>query len=119
MKILVTGGAGYIGSVVTHQLVEAGLRVTVLDDLSTGLATNIPDGAEFAKLSLHDVGQVLAPGAGFDAVMLAGECQAFWARGGQLAILQCLRCGRPTWRAVRTREPPDTPRTAGSRTSAR
>ena len=36
MKLLVTGGAGYIGGVVTHALVEAGHHVVVLDDLSTG-----------------------------------------------------------------------------------
>ena len=36
MRILVTGGAGYVGSVSVERLVEAGHRVTVLDDLSTG-----------------------------------------------------------------------------------
>ena len=36
MHILVTGGAGYVGSNVAHALVEAGHRVSVLDDLSSG-----------------------------------------------------------------------------------
>ena len=36
-RILVTGGAGFVGGVLTRQLVEAGARVTVLDDLFTGL----------------------------------------------------------------------------------
>ena len=36
MRVLVTGGAGYIGSVVAAQLVAAGHEVTVLDYLSTG-----------------------------------------------------------------------------------
>jgi len=42
MKLLVTGGAGYIGSVVTAQLLQAGHEVTVLDDLSTGPADAVP-----------------------------------------------------------------------------
>ncbi len=69
MKVLVTGGAGYIGSVVTHGLVEAGHDVVVLDDLSTGFADNIPDGAQFHRLPLHEVGRVLTPDAGFEAVL--------------------------------------------------
>ena len=44
MRLLVTGGAGYIGSVVTRQLLDAGHAVTVLDDLSTGHADAIPSG---------------------------------------------------------------------------
>jgi len=45
MRVLVTGGAGYIGSVVAGQLVAAGHDVTVLDDLSTGFADAVPPGA--------------------------------------------------------------------------
>ena len=69
MRVLVTGGAGYIGSVVTHRLVEAGHDVVVLDDLSTGFADNIPDGARFHRLPLHEVARVLTPDAGFEAVL--------------------------------------------------
>ena len=69
MRVLVTGGAGYIGSVVTHRLVEAGHDVVVLDDLSTGFADNIPDGAVLHRLPLHEIAQVLTPAAGFDAVL--------------------------------------------------
>jgi UDP-glucose 4-epimerase len=69
VKILVTGGAGYIGSVVTHRLLDAGHRVVVLDNLSTGFADNIPDGVEFHELSVHDVARVLTPDAGFDGVL--------------------------------------------------
>lgn len=69
MRVLVTGGAGYIGSVVTHRLVEAGHDVVVLDDLSTGFEVNIPDGAVLHRMSLHEVARVLTPDAGFDAVL--------------------------------------------------
>jgi len=43
MTILVTGGAGYIGSHLVHELVDAGERVAVLDNLSTGFSHAIPD----------------------------------------------------------------------------
>src|SRR6476620_3494715 len=44
MAILVTGGAGYIGSHMVHTLVDAGDRVIVLDNLSTGFAWAVPNG---------------------------------------------------------------------------
>lgn len=103
MKILVTGGAGYIGSVVTHDLVEAGHRVTVLDDLSAGFADNIAAGAEFCHLPVHDVGKVLTPEAGFDAVLhFAGKIEVaesvarpdlYWHANvaGTLALLEAMR----------------------------
>ena len=42
MTVLVTGGAGYIGSHMVHELVDAGERVVVLDNLSTGIAGRFP-----------------------------------------------------------------------------
>jgi len=54
-NILVTGGAGFMGSHVTEELVERGHRVTVLDDLSGGFVDNVVDGAEFARGSINDV----------------------------------------------------------------
>ncbi|MDX6346842.1 MAG: UDP-glucose 4-epimerase [Streptomyces sp.] len=48
-RVLVTGGAGYVGSVVAAHLLEAGHRVTVLDDLSTGFRAGVPEGAEFVE----------------------------------------------------------------------
>jgi UDP-glucose 4-epimerase len=44
MTVLVTGGAGYIGSHMVYALVEAGERVVVIDNLSTGFATSVPSG---------------------------------------------------------------------------
>ena len=54
MRILVTGGAGYVGSVVAKQLLAAGHDVVVLDDLSRGHAGAVPAGAEHAPVSLLD-----------------------------------------------------------------
>jgi len=53
-RILVTGGAGFVGGALTQKLVEAGARVTVLDDLFTGKAETIPTGAEFIEGSVTD-----------------------------------------------------------------
>ena len=54
MNILVVGGAGYIGSHMTHRLIEEGYDVTVFDNLSTGRRDFIPDGAAFVKGDLRD-----------------------------------------------------------------
>jgi UDP-glucose 4-epimerase len=59
MRILVTGGAGYIGSVVTAQLLAGGHEVVVVDDLSTGHADAVPQGAEFHELPITGLDRVL------------------------------------------------------------
>jgi UDP-glucose 4-epimerase len=69
MKLLVTGGAGYIGSVVTAHLLAAEHQVTVLDDLSTGHADAVPDGASFVEGSLLDETRVAVVDEGFDGVL--------------------------------------------------
>ncbi len=102
MRVLVTGGAGYIGSVVAAQLVAAGHDVTVLDDLSTGHADAVPAGAAFVKGTLREAAApVLAGGIEgvlhFAANSLVGESVAnpakYWSNnlGGTLALLEAMR----------------------------
>jgi UDP-glucose 4-epimerase len=102
MRLLVTGGAGYIGSVVAARLIAAGHEVTVLDDLSTGHADAVPAGATFVEGDLRgSAAGVLAHG--IDAVLhfaarsLVGESVAdpglYWSNnlGGSLALLEAMR----------------------------
>jgi UDP-glucose 4-epimerase len=83
MRLLVTGGAGYIGSVVAAQLLAGGHEVVVLDDLSTGHADAVPGGARFVHASLLDapgLAAVFADGVDgvlhFAAKSLVGESVA-------------------------------------------
>jgi UDP-glucose 4-epimerase len=70
MRLLVTGGAGYIGSIVAQQLLAAGHDVTVLDDLSRGHRAAVPEGARFVEASLLDEDAVRAAFQnGFDGVL--------------------------------------------------
>jgi len=70
MRLCVTGGAGYIGSVVAQALVEDGHDVTVIDNLCTGHRAAVPKGARFVEGDVRD-GDALdrALGAGMDAVL--------------------------------------------------
>ena len=71
MRVLVTGGAGYIGSVVTEQLIGDGHTVVVYDNLAKGHAHAIVDGAEFVDGDLADgnkLTQTLS-GHGIEAVI--------------------------------------------------
>ena len=70
MKLLVTGGAGYVGSVVANQLVEAGHETVVLDNLIKGHEGALPEGCRFVGGDLLDrqgVSDVLSEG--FDGVL--------------------------------------------------
>lgn len=53
-RVLVTGGAGFIGSHVAERYLGRGFEVTVLDDLSTGRRENVPDGARFVECGIND-----------------------------------------------------------------
>lgn len=54
MSWIVTGGAGYIGAHVVRALADAGLTPVVLDDLSSGLASFVPEGVPFVQGSILD-----------------------------------------------------------------
>jgi UDP-glucose 4-epimerase len=70
VKLLVTGGAGYVGSVVASQLVEDGHETVVLDNLSKGHRPAVPDGARLVRGTLLDEGFVRETLAGgFDGVL--------------------------------------------------
>jgi UDP-glucose 4-epimerase len=55
-KVLVTGGAGFIGAHVSKHCIANGMDVVVLDDLSGGFEENVPPGAEFVRGSTNDTG---------------------------------------------------------------
>ncbi|RTL69871.1 MAG: UDP-glucose 4-epimerase GalE [Pseudonocardiaceae bacterium] len=116
MKLLVTGGAGYVGSVCAAHLLEAGHDVVVLDDLSTGHRDAVPDGARFVEADLAEAAGDLL-GEGFDGVLhfaarsLVGESvqkpEIYW-QGNVVTTLRLLE-------AIRTH---GTPRLVFSSTAA-
>ena len=105
VKLLVLGGAGYIGSVVTQQLLDAGHDVTVGDNLCRGHRDAVPAGAAFVELDLLDparLGLVVGDG-GFEGILhfaalsLVGESVAEPAKYfranvvGSLNVLDAVR----------------------------
>ena len=102
MKLLVTGGAGYIGSVVAGLALREGHQVAVLDDLSAGHADAVPGGASFTHGLVRDQAQAMLAD-GVDAVLhfaaksLVAESVAkpslYWEHnlGGTLALLEAMR----------------------------
>lgn len=74
MRLLVTGGAGYVGGVCAKVLLDEGHEVTVLDNLTTGDREGVPEGAVFVEGDVADLaGDVLAEAkrddAAFDGVV--------------------------------------------------
>lgn len=70
MKLLVMGGAGYIGAIAAKQLVAAGHEVTVLDSLARGYREAVPAGARFVQADLLDQPRLTEiVGEGYDAVL--------------------------------------------------
>ncbi|RZB17386.1 UDP-glucose 4-epimerase GalE [Streptomyces sp. F001] len=100
-KYLVTGGAGYVGSVVAQHLLEAGHEVTVLDNLSTGFREGVPAGAAFVEGDIRDAAKWLD--SSYDAVLhfaassQVGESvvkpEKYWDNnvGGTMALLGAMR----------------------------
>lgn len=75
MKVLVTGGAGFIGSTVSIQLLKDGNTVCIIDNLSTGYRENVPEGAIFIEGNCEDEAVIEKLNAQyFDAIFhIAGQ----------------------------------------------
>jgi UDP-glucose 4-epimerase len=69
MRVLVTGGAGYIGSTAVEMLSSQGFEISVLDDCSTGHVDAIPTGVRFIQGTLLNPSDVADALSGCDAVM--------------------------------------------------
>lgn len=102
MKLLVTGGAGYVGSICAQVLLERGHDVVVVDDLSTGNADAVPSGARFVEADMVDAApELLADGYDgvlhFAAKSLVGESvsapERYW-HGNVVKTLQLLEAMR-------------------------
>jgi UDP-glucose 4-epimerase len=104
VKLLVTGGAGYIGSIVAAHLLEAGHEVVVLDNLERGHREAVPEGARLEIADLRELAAVEAVASeGFDGVLhfaafaLVSESVAHPERyyrtnvGGTLNLLDAMR----------------------------
>ena len=104
MKLLVTGGAGYIGSVVSRLLLREGHEVVVLDNLERGHREAVAAGARFVFADLREPAAVrTALADGFDGVLhfaafaLVGESvshpERYWANNvvGSLNLLEAMR----------------------------
>ncbi|GAA5055541.1 UDP-glucose 4-epimerase GalE [Nocardia callitridis] len=105
MKLLVTGGAGYVGGVCAQVLLEAGHDVVVVDDLSTGNADGVPAEARFVEGDVADTAARLLGSESFDGVLhfaaqsLVGESveqpEKYW-RGNVVKTFQLLEAMRET-----------------------
>jgi UDP-glucose 4-epimerase len=69
MRVLVTGGTGYIGSTAVEILLGQGFEISILDDCSMGHADTVPAGVRFIQGSLLNASEVAEALTGCDAVM--------------------------------------------------
>ncbi|GEM34399.1 UDP-glucose 4-epimerase [Nocardia neocaledoniensis NBRC 108232] len=105
MKLLVTGGAGYVGGVCAAVLLEQGHEVVVVDDLSTGNADGVPAGARFVDGDIAEAAPALLRAESFDGVLhfaaqsLVGESvekpEKYW-HGNVVKTLTLLEAIRET-----------------------
>jgi UDP-glucose 4-epimerase len=103
MKVLVTGGAGYVGSVTISHLLKAGHEVVVLDDISHGHKDAVPTSVRLIVGNIKDIARLVTKADGFDAVIhcagliAAGESvvkpDIYWDGNvvGSLALLDMMR----------------------------
>ncbi|HSQ00462.1 MAG TPA: SDR family NAD(P)-dependent oxidoreductase [Candidatus Dormibacteraeota bacterium] len=110
-RVLITGGAGFIGHHLAHALVARGVGVTVLDDLSMGRRGNVPAAARFVEGDVRDPAAVRTALEGVDAVLHEAAIVSIRASVehfvrdaevnlmGTLNLLQQM-AGRPIGRAV-------------------
>ena len=108
-EVLVTGGAGFIGSHVSRALLARGLRVTVLDNLSMGRREAVPDGARLVVGDVRDRAAVSDALQGADAVIhlaaqvtIRGSFERFYDDldtnlMGTANIVRCLDPARIKW----------------------
>lgn len=103
MKLLVTGGAGYVGSVCAQVLLEAGHDVVVVDNFTTGNREAVPSGARLVEGDVRDIADSVLAEGGFDGVIhfaarsLVGESmekpEEYWQHNvvTSLALLDAMR----------------------------
>ena len=72
MKVLITGGAGFVGTNLAIKLLEIGHEVKIFDDLSTGLAQNIPKNVEFVEASILDIDKLQSVAKGIEVIVHLG-----------------------------------------------
>jgi len=72
MKVLITGGAGFVGTNLAIKLLEIGHEVKIFDDLSTGLAQNIPKNVQFVEASILDIDKLQSVAKGIEVIVHLG-----------------------------------------------
>ena len=103
MKVIVTGGAGYVGSVTTALLLKAGHEVIVVDNLSNGHEQSIPEGATFVEGNITEFTKLFSADEKIEAVLHFGaliqagesviEPEKYWDNNlvGSLKLLKAMR----------------------------